>query len=249
MGEESSREIGGSASWRVKVNVKPGFSDIAGAILYLWLALAYVVYITRGALPSDKAPGRRKAGIVLVDRTIFFLAFLVLPSSGLTLAGYDLPGLQVISMGQPAAWAVPVMLLGSAAFALGRFSRKTAADTANYPQYLPLHWNAASVLFEIVSWSLYLFAYEFAFRGMILFGLLPAGYWTAIAIQTALYAFAHLPKSGKEAAGAIVFGVITSLITLAWGTMIPAFLVHLALALGNDVGCMRAIRNERNVRT
>ncbi len=231
------------------MNAQQEFSDIAGAILYLWLALAYVAYIARGALPSDKAPFRRKPETVLIDRMIFFLAFLVLPAAGFALAGYDLPGLSILSPGQPRAWVVPVLLFGCAAFGLGRFSRKAAADIGNYPQYLPPLWNAKTVVFEVISWSLYLFAYEFAFRGMLLYGLLPAGYWTAIAIQTSLYAFAHLPKSGKEAAGALVFGVLTSVMTLAWGTVIPAFLIHLALALGNDIGCMAAFRTAGNIRS
>ena len=230
------------------MNDQPGFPDMAGAILYLWLAVVYVAYIARGALPSDKAPARRRPATVLADRIIFFLAFFALPVLGFALAGYEIPGLPILSTGKPGTWGLPVTFLCCAAACLGLFSKKSPADIANYPQYSPPAWTPKAIILEIVSWSLYLFAYEFAFRGMILHGLLPAGYWTAIAIQTALYAFAHLPKSGKEAAGAIVFGVLTSVMTLAWGTVYPAFLVHLALALGNDMGCTRAFRNREKIR-
>lgn len=218
--------------------IAPG--DIARFCLYLWLAVAYVAFIARNALPSDKSPGRKKPKFVLIDRAIFFLAFFAIPTLGFAVAGLEVPGIAMLSAGQVGKWLMPTALIGVSAFCVGLFSRKGKAEIANYPQYLPPAWTVGTLGLEIVSWSLYLFAYEFAFRGMILQGLLPSGYWTAIAIQTALYAFAHLPKSGKEAAGAIAFGLATSLMSLGWGTVIPAFIAHLALALGNDLGCERA---------
>jgi hypothetical protein len=219
---------------------EPVSGDIARSILYFWLAASYVGFIAWGALPSDKSPGRRKQRQVLIDRGAFFLMYFAIPLLGFTLAGLKVPGMATLSIGRLYAWLLPVTAIGAAAFCIGFFSRKGAAEIANYPQYLPPVWTWKTIVIEIFSWSLYLFAYEFAFRGMILHGLLPSGYWTAIAVQTGLYAFAHLPKSGREAAGAIVFGLATSLMTLAWGTLLPAFFCHLALALGNDLGCERA---------
>lgn len=222
------------------MNLKIMPDDIAGFVICLWIAVAYVLFIDRGGLPSDKRPLRKKPSMVLIDRMIFFLAFLIIPVLGFKVAGFELPGRAILATGLVAKWLVPVLALSVLAFGLGLYSKKGSAEMVNYPQYLPSSWNVKTLVLEISSWSMYLLAYEFAFRGILLHVLLPAGYWTAIAVQTGLYAFAHLPKSSKEAKGAIFFGILTSVMTLGWGTVLPAFFVHLALALGNDLGSLRA---------
>lgn len=221
--------------------------DFQKAALLLYLAIAYIAYIALGALPSDKAPGRRKPARVLLDRAAFFAAFGLAPVALFAALGLELPGASVLAAGEPAAWLPSTAALCLLAWAIGRFSRKSAADLASYPQYLPPRWHAGSVALEAGSWALYLFAYEFAFRGMVLYALMDAGILAAVVAETALYAFAHLPKSSKEAAGAILFGLAASWLTLAYGTVLPAFVVHLAIALANDYGSLRTAQaRERN---
>jgi hypothetical protein len=220
-------------------------ADLRIGCLLAYLAVAYVAFIALGALPSDKAPGRRPALRVLADRLAFVLAFAILPIVAFRAMGAGLPGLSALGAGEPSRWLGPCAALCVLGGAIGFLSRKGSADIANYPQYLPPRWNAGSLALEIGSWAAYLLAYEFAFRGIFLACLLPAGAYTAVAAETALYAFAHLPKSVKEAAGAVGFGIVASLLTLAFGTLYPAFLIHLALALANDLGCRRAARRAR----
>ncbi len=207
----------------------------------LWIIVAYVAYIAMGALPSDKQPLRRPPLRVLADRLAFFLAFFALPLLVFLAAGWDLPGRASLGIGRPQAWLAPTFGLSALAFAIAYLSKKGAADVSNYPQYAPAHWGAAELVLEFASWSLYLYAYEFVFRGFLLQALLPLGPGLAIVAQTGLYAFAHLPKSAKEAGGAVFFGVATAIMTLAWGTILPAFIIHLALALANDLSCFRAM--------
>jgi hypothetical protein len=220
-------------------------SDLRAAALIGWLALVYVAYIASGALPSDARPCRRPATRVLLDRLAFFVLIGLLPPLAFLLLGWPLPGLSVLGFGKILEWLPLTAALTALCWAIGRYSRKGEAELANYPQYLPSRWKAGSLALEIGSWALYLAAYEFAFRGYILYALLPGGTLVAIAIQTALYSFAHLPKSAKEAAGALLFGVATSLLTLAYGSILPAFILHLAMALGNDLGSLRAAAKGR----
>jgi hypothetical protein len=216
------------------------FAGVGPALLLLYLSAAYVAYIASGALPSSLAPGRRKSSRVLVDRALFFAAFALLPYVAYRAFFGAIPGENVLVWASPLAWLPLTAALTAAAYLIGLFSRKGEAERASYPQYLPTRWGARELVLEVGSWSLYLFAYELAFRGFVLFALKPLGPAAAIAASTGLYAFAHLPKSSKEAALAIPFGVVASLLTLEYGTILPAFLVHLALALGNDQGCARA---------
>jgi membrane protease YdiL (CAAX protease family) len=93
---------------------------------------------------------------------------------------------------------------------------------------------------NIAGWILYLFGYEFMFRGVLLFPLAgELGVWPAIAVNTALYSVSHVPKGLSEAAGAIILGLILCVLTLASGTIWIAFFTHVALALTNSFTAMK----------
>lgn len=227
--------------------------QIPVAAVLLWYTVAYVVFIAMGALPSEKFPGRKRPVEVLRERALFFLAFFAAPILVSRSAGFELPGMAFLGLGTGRAgiiggsfgtgaggiksWIIPTLLLSVPAGAIGLLSRKSRADVKNYPQYMPATWSAVHLVAEVASWAIYLVAYEFAFRAVLLGSLLPAGPWIAAAASTLAYALAHLPKSQKEAAGAIVFGMVTALLTLLWGSIWPAFILHLVLALGNDMAC------------
>ncbi len=220
--------------------------DLIQSAYLLWLILGYVAYIALGALPSDKQAFRRPPQRVLIDRMAFFVAFFALPVLVYWLAAWELPGSEKLGLARPSAWLLPTVAFSVLAFAIGYFAKKSSADKANYPQYLPARWGAIEFVLEIASWSLYLYAYEFVFRGFLLQALLPSGVGFAIMTQTGLYAFAHLPKSVKEAGAAVLFGLATGIMTLAWGTILPAFIIHLALAIANDLSWFRAIKRAEN---
>jgi hypothetical protein len=220
----------------------------ASAAAYGWFAVFYIVYIASGALPSESRPGRRDPGRVVIDRLIFFAAIFALPFFALPRGfGVD-PAALYLGAGKPLDWLALTLALSALGFAVGFFSRKSEADLASYPQYLPKRWTVGAWGLELGSWGLYLVAYEFAFRGYLLAALMPLGAATAIAATTALYAIAHLPKSAKEAIGALPFGIVASLLAVRFGTFLPAVAIHIALAVGNDIGAMRASRRAATVR-
>jgi len=91
------------------------------------------------------------------------------------------------------------------------------------------------VSLNIGSWLLYLAAYEFLFRGFLLFTLESAiGLWAALVTMTVLYSMAHLHKGLNEVLGAIPFGVILGFLAFKSGSFWPAFFVHACLAISND---------------
>ena len=123
------------------------------------------------------------------------------------------------------------------------FSKKTERLLAAYPQIRLKQWNFRAILLNIVSWAAYLLAYEIMFRGYLLFPLLSAGIWVAIAINTSLYIAVHLPKGLSESIGAAVYGPIVCILTLESGTLWIAFVSHLVLALANSFSNLRAQPN------
>ena len=129
-------------------------------------------------------------------------------------------------------WAFGLSL---AAMTLAFFSAKKPKNLIHYPQIRARIWTHKTVLLNIVGWALYLFGYEFLFRGILLFPLAETlGVWPAIAVNIALYSTTHIPKGMQETIGAIPFGLVLSLLTLASGNIWIAFVVHLAMALTNS---------------
>lgn len=120
------------------------------------------------------------------------------------------------------------------------FSAKKPKNLLNYPQIRAKVWTKKTVFINILGWSLYLFGYEFLFRGTLLFPLVDTlGVWPAIAVNIALYSATHIPKGLDETIGAIPLGLVLCLLTLASGTIWIAFLVHIVMALTNSFTALK----------
>jgi uncharacterized protein len=104
-----------------------------------------------------------------------------------------------------------------------------------YPQIRRAEWDIQLLLLSAFSWSAYLLAYEFMFRGYLLFvSLRYLGTWSAIALNVAIYALVHVPKGYKEAIGAVPLGIVLGIATVETGNILVAFAVHVVLALSNE---------------
>jgi membrane protease YdiL (CAAX protease family) len=81
----------------------------------------------------------------------------------------------------------------------------------------------------------YLFAYEFLFRGLLLFFCIEElGVVLALIVNIFLYSLVHIPKGRKETIGAIPMGIILCILTIHSGTIWMAFWIHCSLALSNE---------------
>lgn len=164
-------------------------------------------------------------------------AVILFPDSGP--AGFGLkfpdPG---AAMKQSLLWSAVLLPFIIAAIILSNRSKGLKQkDFGRYPEIRMKQWSASTLIIHISMWSIYLFAYELMFRGTLLLPLSAAvGWWPAIGINVVFYAAAHVPKGAGEAVGALVLGFILCLITLSTGSILVAFLVHAALALGNGLG-------------
>ncbi|MAG13665.1 MAG: hypothetical protein CMN78_03610 [Spirochaetales bacterium] len=120
------------------------------------------------------------------------------------------------------------------------FSRKTPRLLAAYPQMRLKRWSFLDILLNVVSWALYLFAYETMFRGYLLITIMPAGLWVAIAVNTALYVAVHLPKGFQESFGSAFYGPIVCVLSLESGTLWIVLVSHFAVAMANSFSNLRA---------
>jgi len=77
----------------------------------------------------------------------------------------------------------------------------------------------------------FLFAYEFFFRGVLLFSLIEInGLITAILICTSLYVLIHAFDSRVEIIGAIPFGIILCFLSYFTNNIWAAFILHITLS-------------------
>ncbi len=115
------------------------------------------------------------------------------------------------------------------------FNSKNPENLAQYPQIRHHEWSTGLLMLSALSWIAYLFAYEFMFRGFLLFSSLPVlGVWPSIILNTAIYSLVHIPKGSKETLGAIPFGIFLSYLAIETSSFWIAFFAHVVLALSNE---------------
>jgi membrane protease YdiL (CAAX protease family) len=200
-------------------------------------------------LPDD--PGSRHVLLVVVVATAAFLAHHYGPwrervhlsrfAGALLLGGPALfwrPGALGVPMLVPGAAFLGFVLLLLPIVAL---SARRPESWKHYPEDRRDRWDAGAFGRNAASWAAYLVGYELFFRGLLLLTLADAyGPWPALALTTSIYAAAHFHKPAGEALGTLPMGFAFGLATLASGSVWPAIVGHLAIALTNDAVAIRA---------
>jgi len=121
------------------------------------------------------------------------------------------------------------------------FQSSSVANLANYPQIRIEKWTPKIVVSSATSWIAFLVAYEFFFRGFLLFvSLTVLDPWPAIALNCSLYGFAHFYKGPGETFGAVFVGVVLCYLTIQTGNIWCAVALHSVMALSNEWFSLRA---------
>jgi len=96
-----------------------------------------------------------------------------------------------------------------------------------YPEIHVECWDVRLLTLNTVSWVIYLAAYEFLFRGFLLYPLRDLyGAWPAVMITTALYSFTHLVKQPQEQFSTIWIGILYGVLALWTGSILAPYLIH-----------------------
>jgi len=159
------------------------------------------------------------------------LTALLLPVVGLGKMPWDYG----MSFGMKGETILMVLGMGAVVIVVNLIRAGKPANLVHYPQIRVPEWNLRLLLTSSGGWIIYLLGYELMFRGFLLFGCIEVlGIWPAIAINTAIYSFAHFFKGIGETVGAIPFGILMCVLTLHTGNFMLAFLVHCFLAVSNQ---------------
>lgn len=215
------------------MGVHAGIAVAATIVLYLiYYAVVVSSLLDRFRNTIAGVVVKRAAGVVILGGGAALAAWLFLP--------FDLAGLGLPPAIPPSTW----LWVGGASVVIVVGCIGTAHKPENfevYPEMRVPRWGIGPVTANLVSCSLYMFAYEFLFRGFLLFACLaamPAA--LAIGINVVLYALAHVPKGPREALGAIPLGLILCLSAIDTGAVWAAFLIHVIMSQLNDYLAVRA---------
>lgn len=124
--------------------------------------------------------------------------------------------------------------------ALFLFLRHTKSPAQNTLQMKKVQWGSSLFALNLLGWSLYLIAYEFLFRGVLLFECYESiGFWPAIAVNITIYSAIHMVNGKEQALGALIFGAIACYLTLTRGTVLIPVFMHIALSGFSDYYSIR----------
>ncbi len=168
---------------------------------------------------------QRLTGVFFFGLSTLAIIFIAFPS-GLTSFGTALPNRSSL------IW---LLVLSGVIIPMNYFNSKSPENLQQYPQIRNSEWPVSLLILSALSWIAYLLAYEFLFRGFLLFSSVALlGVWPAILINTGLYSLVHIPKGSKETLGAIPFGIFLSYLAIQTGSFWIAFFAHVVLALSNE---------------
>lgn len=133
--------------------------------------------------------------------------------------------------------AIPACILVPLVWRAGR----QPAQQARYPDFRVPHATRAQQALSATSWLVYLIGYEALFRGLVLGACIQvAGVGVGVAIHTSLYVLAHLHKDAAETLGCLPMGYLFAYMTLQTGSLWPALLLHVAIAIAAEQSAARA---------
>ncbi len=117
---------------------------------------------------------------------------------------------------------------------------KSPATWRDSPRLRVTAWTSSLLGRNALSWMVYLAGYETLFRGALILGLAQAiGVWPAVAAGTTIYVFQHLTRGPGECLGSLPMGILFALMTLDTGSVLPAWALHVLIAVGTESAVVR----------
>lgn len=114
-----------------------------------------------------------------------------------------------------------------------------ASKMSEFQAYYPIQkWATRSVrdlgYFEL-SYGMYLFCWEFFFRGFLLFGLYRTIGWPSVFAQAIVFGIMHYGKPMPEMVASFGAGIVLGLLALRAKSFVPGFILHWMVAVTFDL--------------
>ena len=204
---------------------KPDLLVIAGTA-----ALAFVLehYLS---LPRGIAPAARGAAAMLL-RSVIYLALPLLSLLVLRVR----PSAVGFGFGRAGTWLRDIGLLYAFMLPIVFIASRQPAFLRVYPYFDFARASVGGFLLAQLVRLVGMFAWEFIFRGYLLFGFeRKLGAAAAIAVQTIPFVILHFGKPLPETLGSIVAGVALGIVAIRARSFIPCAILHFSVAATLDL--------------
>jgi membrane protease YdiL (CAAX protease family) len=218
-------------------------SSLLAVIAICWVTLAFIIYnLLQGYIRTTIIKHRKNASLhpdnmlsVLLQRSSGVFLFGLIPIILLVFVFRNNPSLYGFQMKNSLVTLIVLLITAVVVISISWITSRSRENLATYPQIREKEWNISLLVLSAFSWIAYLLAYEFMYRGFLLFACYHAfGTWPAIIINTSLYSLTHLVKNRREGIGAFFIGIILCILVLYIGSLWVAFYVHVIMALSNE---------------
>ena len=208
---------------------------VAGYLGYYFLAFAHKNPLSIFKTKKNQMPDNGVAHVFFQKLTGFFLMGII-PYISVLMFLPDTPFHYGLIPQFKADDFIYIIVPSALLVALNFFFAGKPENLQQYPQMRIKTWTPKIISLNAIGWAIYLLGYEYLFRGVFFFGILPVvGLYQAIAINTIVYSLAHLSKGPKETLGSIPLGILMCMITFKTGSIWATFLIHLAMAWSNEL--------------
>ena len=137
-----------------------------------------------------------------------------------------------LELGDVRAWARYLLLFAAVmAAAILAVTRLDPGFASYYQGYRPAGRGVAAFVAYALCYAVYMFGWEYFYRGFLLFGLEPKLGDFAAVVQAVPFALLHINKPELETYSSIAGGLILGVLALKTRSMWPCFLIHIFIAL------------------
>jgi membrane protease YdiL (CAAX protease family) len=215
------------------------FPEATPAVLFVWLAAAFALMMTvfhhrrlAARLPDDRAYYRYFF--------FFFVLFMAVPVLIVCLGSARPMGFLSAAGMSPGKWRLGLLLaaIGVPVGALSAFiGSRDPRMKAQYPFSKSVCASPGKLAaFEAAYLVFYYLPWEFLFRGILFFPLVPAlGLVPALAVQTALSTLYHFGHPDTEVFAALGAGFAFGLIAFATGSFFYTVFIHAFIGVSTDI--------------
>lgn len=112
----------------------------------------------------------------------------------------------------------------------------------NWPQFIPFRGvnifsenDLVSLVYAWLSYGMYMFCWEFFFRGYLLFGLAKTIKWGAVIVQSLAFMLLHWGKPMPEFYASFGAGIILGMLAIRAKSFVPGFVLHWSAAVAFDI--------------
>jgi len=187
-------------------------------------------------------PAAFPAGNLILAMLVRAAVILVIPLASLAIIRVPVGELG-FALGNPRKWLLDIGIAYLVMLPLVYLAARQPSFQRTYPYFDPARYGMTFFWLGLAARLIFMFAWEFLFRGYLLFGFgRTVGLPAAIAIQTIPFVVMHFGKPSLETYGSIIAAVVLGIIAMRAKSFLPCAILHFSVAATLDLVAVFVVR-------